>query len=120
MAQADLADFFKAASADQALLEQFKSSPTPEAMIQVASQAGFAVTAEDLQALASQVEASASAQELDDEALAGVTGGFALSFVGGQFGYESIGQAADDLIGAVVGQFAPQFKSAYDSLNNAI
>lgn len=120
MAQADLADFFKAASADQALFEQFKSSPTPEAMIQVASQAGFAVTAEDLQALASQVEASASAQELDDEALAGVTGGFALSFVGKQFGYESIGQAADDLIGAVVGQFAPQFKGAYDSLNKAI
>ena len=119
MAQADLANFFKAASADPVLLERFKASESAEKMAEVAGQAGYAVTSDDLQALAAEFDAAAETQELSDEALAGVSGGFFLSAIAKRFGLESIGQAGDDLVGAIIGVVAPKYKAAYDKANKA-
>ena len=63
----DAKSFLEALSRDKELLEKIKEAPTTEAVIALAAEKGFALTAEDLK--------PAAAGELSDDDLDGVAGG---------------------------------------------
>ena len=56
--------------ADTSLQEKLKAATSPEAALEIAKDAGFAITAEDIQSMQS------ATAELSDEELEGAAGGF--------------------------------------------
>ena len=73
MSEEQLKAFLEKVKADTSLQEKLKAAASPEAAIEIAKEAGFSITAEDIQ--------SATA-ELSDEELEGAAGGFIITFGG--------------------------------------
>ena len=68
MSEQQLKAFVEKVKGDTELQEKLKAASTPEAAMDIAKEAGFAITAEDIQSMQ-------SATELSDDELEGVAGG---------------------------------------------
>ena len=71
MSKEQLKAFIEKAKADTSLQDKLKAAASPEVAIEIAKEAGFAITAEDIQSMQSTVE-------LSDEELEGASGGLNL------------------------------------------
>ena len=69
MSEEQLKAFLEKVKGDTSLQEKLKAASTPEAAIEIAKAAGFAITAEDIQLRQSATE------QLSDEELEGAAGG---------------------------------------------
>ena len=69
MSEEQINAFLEKVKADTSLQEKLKAATSPEAAIEIAKEAGFAITAEDIQSMQS------AAVELSDEELEGAAGG---------------------------------------------
>ena len=69
MSEEQLQAFLEKVKADTSLQEKLKAAASPEAAIEIAKEAGFAITAEDIQSMQS------ATVELSDEELEGAAGG---------------------------------------------
>ena len=69
MSEEQLKAFLEKVKGDTSLQEKLKAAASPEAALQIAKDAGFAITAEDIQSMQS------STVELSDEELEGAAGG---------------------------------------------
>ena len=69
MSEEQLNAFLEKVKGDTSLQEKLKAAASPEAAIEIAKAAGFAITAEDIQSMQS------STVELSDEELEGAAGG---------------------------------------------
>ncbi len=67
MSKEQLKAFLEKAKGDTSLQEQLKVAASPEAALQIAKEAGFSITAEDIQSMQSG--------EVSDEELEGAAGG---------------------------------------------
>ena len=79
MSEEQLKAFLQKVKGDTSLQDKLKAAASPEAAIEIAKDAGFAITAEDIQSMQSQ------SGELSDEELEGAAGGGSL-WVGTQTG----------------------------------
>ena len=70
MSEEQLKAFLEKVKTDTSLQEKLKAAASPEAAIEIAKAAGFAITAEDIQSMQS------STTELSDEELEGAAGGY--------------------------------------------
>ena len=70
MSEEQLKAFIEKVKADTSLQEKLKAAASPEAAVEIAKDAGFAITAENLQSMQS------AKVELSDEELDGAAGGF--------------------------------------------
>ena len=70
MSEEQLSAFLEQVKADTSLQEKLKAAASPEAAIEIAKEAGFAITAEDIQSMQS------ATVELSDEELEGASGGW--------------------------------------------
>ena len=68
MSEEQLKAFLEKVKGDTSLQEKLKAEASPEAAIEIAKEAGFSITAEDIQSMQSTVE-------LSDEELEGAAGG---------------------------------------------
>ena len=73
MSKEQLKAFIEKAKADTSLQDKLKGAASPEAAIEIAKEAGFVITAEDIQSMQS------TTVELSDEELEGAAGGWAPS-----------------------------------------
>ena len=71
MSEEQLNAFLEKVNGDTSLQEKLKAAASPEAAIEIAKEAGFAITAEDIQSMQS------ATVELSDEELEGAAGGYA-------------------------------------------
>ena len=69
MSEEQLQAFLEKVKADTSLQEKLKAAASPEAAIEIAKDAGFSITAEDIQSIQS------ATTELSDEELEGAAGG---------------------------------------------
>ena len=69
MSEEQLKAFLEKVKADTSLQEKLKAAASPEAAIEIAKAAGFAITSEDIQSMQSEPV------ELSDEELEGAAGG---------------------------------------------
>ena len=69
MSEEQLKAFLEKVKGDTSLQEQLKVAASPEAAIEIAKEAGFAITADDIQSMQS------ATVELSDEELEGAAGG---------------------------------------------
>ena len=69
MSEEQLKAFLEKVKGDTTLQEQLKAAASPEAAIEIAKEAGFAITAEDIQSMQS------ATVEVSDEELEGAAGG---------------------------------------------
>ena len=69
MSEEQLKAFLEMVKADTSIQEKLKAAASPEAAIEIAREAGFAITAEDIQSMQS------ATVELSDEELEGAAGG---------------------------------------------
>ena len=69
MSEEQLKSFLEKVKADTSLQEKLKGAADADAAFTIAKEAGFAITAEDIQSMQSSTD-------LSDEELEGVTGGF--------------------------------------------
>ena len=69
MSEEQLNAFLEKVKADTSLQEKLKAATSPEAAIEIAEEAGFSITAEDLQLMQS------ATVKLSDEELEGAAGG---------------------------------------------
>ena len=69
MSEEQLNAFLEKVKANTELQEKLKAAASPEAAIEIAKEAGFAITAEDIQSMQS------ATAELSDEELEGAAGG---------------------------------------------
>ena len=69
MSQDQLKSFLEKVTSDTSLQDKLKAAASPEAAIEIAKEAGFAITAEDIQSMQSETV------ELSDEELEGAAGG---------------------------------------------
>ena len=69
MSEEQLKAFLEKVKGDASLQEKLKAAASPEAAIEIAKDAGFAITAEDIQSMQS------ATAELSDEELEGAAGG---------------------------------------------
>ena len=69
MSEEQLKAFLEKVQGDTSLQEKLNAPTTPEAVIEFAKDAGFAITAEDIQSMQSTTE------EVSDDELEGATGG---------------------------------------------
>ena len=69
MSEEQLKAFLEKVKADTSLQEKLKAAASPEAAIEIAKDAGFSITAEDIQSMQSETV------ELSDEELEGAAGG---------------------------------------------
>ena len=69
MSEEQLNAFLEKVKADTSLQEKLKAAASPEAAIEISKEAGFAITAEDIQSMQS------ATVELSDEELEGAAGG---------------------------------------------
>ena len=74
MSEEQLKAFLETFKTDTSLQDKLKAAASPEAAIEIAKEAGFAITAEDIQSMQSAAEAP---EELSDEELEGAAGGCA-------------------------------------------
>ena len=74
MSEEQLKAFLEKVKADTSLQEKLKAAASPEAAVEIAKEAGFAITAEDIQSMQS------STTELSDEELEGTAGGGSRGF----------------------------------------
>ena len=74
MSEEQLNAFLEKVKGDTSLQEKLNAAASPEAAIEIAKAAGFAITAEDIQSMQS------ATVELSDEELEGAAGGFILSW----------------------------------------
>ena len=74
MPEEQLKAFLEKVKADISLQEKLKAAASPEAALQIAKEAGFSITAEDIQSMQS------STTELSDEELEGTAGGGSRGF----------------------------------------
>ena len=70
MSQEQLKAFLEKVKGDTSLQEKLKAAASPEAVIEIAKEAGFSITAEDIQSMQS------ATAELSDEELEGAAGGY--------------------------------------------
>ena len=70
MSEEQLKAFLEKVKGDTTLQEQLKAAASPEAAIEIAKEAGFAITAEDIQSMQS------ATVELSDAELEGAAGGW--------------------------------------------
>ena len=70
MPEKQLKAFLEKVKADISLQEKLKAAASPEAALQIAKEAGFSITAEDIQSMQS------ATVELSDEELEGASGGW--------------------------------------------
>ena len=70
MSEEQLKAFLEKVKADTSLQEKLKAAASPEAAIEIAKEAGFAITAEDIQSMQSN-----GTVKLSDEELEGAAGG---------------------------------------------
>ena len=70
MPEEQLNAFLEKVKSDNSLQEKLKPAASPEVAIEIAKDAGFAITAEDIQSMQS------ATVELSDEELEGAAGGF--------------------------------------------
>jgi len=70
MPEEQLKAFLEKVKADISLQEKLKAAASPEAALQIAKEAGFSITAEDIQSMQS------ATVELSDEELEGASGGW--------------------------------------------
>ena len=70
MSEEQLKAFLEKVKADTSLQEKLKAAADSDAVLAIAKEAGFAITAEDIQSMQS------ATTELSDDELEGVTGGF--------------------------------------------
>ena len=70
MSEEQLSAFLEKVKSDAELQEKLKAAASPEAGIEIAKEAGFAITAEDIQSMQS------ATVELSDEELEGAAGGW--------------------------------------------
>ena len=73
MSEEQLNAFLEQAKADTSLQDKLKAAASPEAAIEIAKEAGFAITAEDIQSMQS------ATAELSDEELEGAAGGWGVT-----------------------------------------
>ena len=71
MSEEQLKAFVEKVKADTSLQEKLKAAASPEAAIEIAKEAGFLITAEDIQSMNNNRETV----ELSDEELEGAAGG---------------------------------------------
>ena len=69
MSKEQLNAFLEKVQGDTSLQEKLNAPTTPEAVIEIAKDAGFSITAEDIQSMQSQ------SGEVSDDELVGATGG---------------------------------------------
>ena len=69
MSEEQLKSFLEKVKADTSLQEKLKGAADSDAVLEIAKEAGFAITAEDIQSMD-------SAMKLSDEELEGVAGGY--------------------------------------------
>ena len=77
MSEEQLNAFLEKVKSDTSLQEKLKAAASPEAAVEIAKDAGFLITAEDIQSMQSETV------ELSDEELEGAAGGlntYVLSF----------------------------------------
>ena len=84
MSEEQLKAFLEKVKSDTSLQEKLKAAASPDAAIEIAKDAGFSITAEDIQSMQS------ATVELSDEELEGAAGG------GGSAVYGSCGCTAGD------------------------
>ena len=70
MSEEQLNAFLEKVKSDTSLEEKLKAAASPEAAIEIAKDAGFSITAEDIQSIQS------ATVELSDEELEGAAGGY--------------------------------------------
>ena len=70
MSEEQLNAFLKKVKGDTSLQEKLKAAGSPEAAVEIAKDAGFAITADDMQSMQS------ATAELSDEELEGAAGGW--------------------------------------------
>ena len=70
MSEEQLSAFLETVKGDTSLQEKLKAAASPEAALQIAKEAGFSITAEDIQSMQS------GTAELSDEELESAAGGF--------------------------------------------
>ena len=70
MSEEQLKAFLEKVQSDTELQEKLKAATTPEAGLEIAKEAGFSITAEDIQLMQS------ATGEVSDEELEGAAGGF--------------------------------------------
>ena len=70
MSEEQLNAFLEKVKADTTLQEKLKAAASPDAAVEIAKDAGFAITAEDIQSMQS------APVELSDEELEGASGGW--------------------------------------------
>ena len=75
MSEEQLRAFLEKVKGDTSLQEKLKAAASPEAAIEIAKAAGFAITVEDIQS-----SMQSSTVELSDEELEGAAGGNRFSF----------------------------------------
>ena len=85
MSEEQLNAFLKKVKGDTSLQDKLKAASTPEAVIEIAKEAGFLITAEDMQS---------STIELSDEELEGAAGGGS-----GLYGCPPVSNTAGDCAG---------------------
>ena len=73
MSEEQLNAFLEKVKADTSLQEKLKAATSPEAAVDIAKDAGFSITAEDIQSMQS------ATLELSDEELEGAAGGWILT-----------------------------------------
>ena len=79
MSEEQLKAFIDKVKTDTCLQEKLKTVPSSEAAVEIAKEAGFLITAEDIQSVQSE------AVELSDDELEGVSGGAGMAPVNSQF-----------------------------------
>ena len=70
MSEEQLKAFLEKVKGDTSLQEKLKAAASPEAAIEIAKEAGFSITAEDIRSMQSE------SVELSDEELEGAAGGW--------------------------------------------
>ena len=73
MSKEQLNAFLEKVQGDTSLQEKLNAPTTPEAVIEIAKDAGFSITAEDIQSMQSQSQSQSG--EVSDDELVGATGG---------------------------------------------
>ena len=77
MSEEQLKAFLEKVKSDTELQDKLKAAASPEAAVQIAKEAGFSITAEDIQSVQSQ-----SGEVSDDELEAAAGGGNTCTFIG--------------------------------------
>ena len=70
MSEEQLNAFLEKLKGDTSLQDKLKGAASPEAAVEIAKEAGFSITAEDIQSMQSETV------ELSDEELEGAAGGY--------------------------------------------